>query len=58
MTEQRGELYFPLRTRRLSTLRDVAVIAVCAVILAVVAVELLRGEPSAATLQVLARTVP
>ena len=58
MTEQRGELHFVVKPTRLSVVRDVAVIAVCAVILAVVAVELLRGEPSAATLQVLARTVP
>ncbi|MFT3917521.1 MAG: hypothetical protein QM704_26575 [Anaeromyxobacteraceae bacterium] len=58
MTGQRGELHFVVKPTRLSVVRDVAVIAVCAVILAVVAVDLLRGESSAGALQVLARTVP
>ena len=33
-SENRSQLYFPLRTSRLSTLRDLAMVAVCVAIVA------------------------
>ena len=55
--DRRGELHFVVKPTRLSMVRDIAVIAVCLVVLGVIAAGLLQAEPSADVLQVMARTV-
>jgi hypothetical protein len=52
--DHRGELHFVVKPTRLSMVRDVAVIAVCALVLAVLVADLLR-EGSPQVLQVMAR---
>jgi len=55
--EHRGELHFVVKPTRLSVVRDLAVIAVCLVVLGVLVAGLLQPGPSADVLQVMARTV-
>ncbi len=53
-SENRTQLYFPLRTSRLSTLRDLAMVAVCVAIVASFVVDLWRG-PAPESFQAMAR---
>lgn len=56
MSDRPGQLHFVVKQTRLGVVRDVAVIVLCAVILAVIAVDLAWGTPPQARLPVSART--
>ncbi len=56
MSDRPGQLHFVVKQTRLGVVRDIAVIVLCAVILAIIAVDLARGAPPQARVPVGART--
>ncbi|MFT3913532.1 MAG: hypothetical protein QM704_05350 [Anaeromyxobacteraceae bacterium] len=56
MGDRQGQLHLVVKPTRLAVVRDVVVIVLCAVVLTLIAVDLLRGAPTASPVQVHAGT--
>lgn len=55
--DRRGQLHFVVKPTWLGVARDVAVITLCVVILAIIAVDLLRGRSPGTAAEGVARTL-
>ena len=57
MSDRRGQLHFVVKSTWLGVARDLAVITLCVMILAIIAVDLVRGTPPDPSIQGVARTL-